>query len=44
MNLRSVVVAAALAATVGTSWIAAQGDAEYLALLDRYANGYFVTP
>ena len=39
MNLRSVVVAAALVATAGMSRLAAQGDAEYLALLDRYANG-----
>src|SRR5215208_747305 len=39
MNLRSLVVAAALAATSGMSRLAAQGDAEYLALLDRYANG-----
>ena len=39
MNLRPLVVAAALVATSGVSPIAAQGDAAYLALLDRYASG-----
>lgn len=39
MNLRSLVVAAALVATSGVSRPAAQGDAEYLALLDRYVTG-----
>ena len=39
MNLRSLVVAAALVATAGVSRLAAQGDAEYLALLDRYVTG-----
>jgi hypothetical protein len=39
MNVRPLVVVAALLATSGVSPLAAQGDAEYLALLERYASG-----